>query len=494
MFFSLLFELTIFILPLFTMCLIGFIPNGKIQSLRFFSLLFSSFNLVLVLIFWLYLLINKVSFQFKYCWLLNVFEYSIDTISMSFLFLTSFLTMIALLISWQWLPKFYSLRTYILLILSIQFISFNFFTTNILLHFYIFFESVLIPMYFLLGIWGLRPRKIHAAYQFFLYTFAGSLFMLLAILYLENLGLKEGFLTISSLNYLFLDLNWFESRVLWLCFFIAFAIKVPMVPFHIWLPEAHVEAPTAGSVILAGLLLKYGTFGFYKVLIMNLFLITNYFFWLVCSLSLISIIYGSIITYSQIDFKKIIAYSSVSHMGYVILGLMIKSPESIVGSLLMMLTHGFISSGLFYIVGILYERYGTRNIFDYGGLKNVMPMFTFFFFLLTLANMNLPLTAGFVAEFLVLISLGHITSKSILIIAALGVFTNGIYAIWLFNRVCFGKGLLTKNKKIEYIDLDKREIFILTFFLCFIFFIGICPNLFLIAFEPIVVNSLILNA
>jgi len=319
--------------------------------------------------------------------------------------------------------------------------------------------------------------------------------MLMAIIYLKVLITSSYPLTINLINFLTLNLSILECKVLWLCFFLAFAIKIPMIPFHIWLPEAHVEAPTAGSVILAGLLLKYGTFGFFKILLMQMAPITNYFFWLVITLSLISIIYGSVITYAQIDFKKIIAYSSVSHMGYVTLGLVIQSPESIVGSLLMMITHGFISSGLFYIVGILYERYGTRNIFDYGGLKTVMPNFTFYFFLLTLANMNLPLTAGFVSEFLVLISLGKLTSKLILLIAALGVFTNGIYGIWLFNRVCFGKKLLIMPKvKIEYADIEKREHFILFIFIFFIFFIGICPTLFLASFEAPVVAALILNA
>jgi NADH-quinone oxidoreductase subunit M len=492
--FSFLFELNFFILPFFAMSLIALLPQGRIQLLRLSSLILSLIILNMSLVLWIGLINTQLTLKLQYNIMNIIFEYQFDTISVSFLILTSFLTVIALLISWQWLPKFYSIRTYLLLILSIQFISFNFFTTNNLLHFYIFFESVLIPMYFLLGIWGLRPRKIHAAYQFFLYTFAGSLFMLIAIIYIK-FSLRSDFsVLINSISLVSLNLSNLEARLIWLCFFLAFAIKVPMVPFHIWLPEAHVEAPTAGSVILAGLLLKYGTFGFYKILILNMFLTTNFFFWLIVLLSLVSIIYGSLITYAQIDFKKIIAYSSVSHMGYVTLGLAIKSPESIVGALLMMLTHGFISSALFYIVGILYERYGTRNIFDYGGLKNVMPLFTFYFFLLTLANLNLPLTAGFVSEFLVLISLGKLSSKFILVIAALGVFTNGIYAIWLFNRVCFGKNLLIKPLKMQYADLDRRENFILFIFIVTILFIGIAPYLFLIALEPINASFLILNA
>jgi proton-translocating NADH-quinone oxidoreductase chain M len=461
--------------------------------MRLSSLLFSLINLNLSVILWVLVVKNQFVFRFQFFIFDIIFDYFYDSITLSFLVLTSFLTCITLLISWNWLPKFFSVRFYLVLILLIQFISFNFFTTNNLFHFYIFFESVLIPMYLLLGIWGLRPRKIHAAYQFFLYTFVGSLFMLLAIIYLKNTVNNFLPLNINLIGVYLQNFSEFEQRLLWLCFFIAFAVKVPMIPVHIWLPEAHVEAPTAGSVILAGLLLKYGTFGFYKVLVVNMYTLTNYYFWLIVILSLISIIYGSIITYIQIDFKKIIAYSSVSHMGYVTLGLAIKTPESLVGSLLMMLTHGFISSALFYIVGILYERYGTRNIYDYGGLKNVMPLFTLYFFLLTLANLNLPLTAGFIAEFLVLISLGKLTSKLVLIVAGIGVFTNGVYAIWLFNRVCFGKNVFLKNKQMHYVDLDRREHFILFIFVFIIFFIGIMPSLFLIALETYNITFLVIN-
>jgi proton-translocating NADH-quinone oxidoreductase chain M len=474
-------EFILFIVPLLNMSVIGFIPKGKIQFLRLSSLFFSFFYFISFLFLWLFFYKNNISLYLNYSCYNIIFNYEINGTNILFLILTSFLISITILISWQWLPKFYSIRFYFYLIFTIEFISFNFFTINNLLFFYIFFESVLIPMYFLLGIWGLRPRRIHAAYQFFIYTFTGSLLMLISILYLNSKGLDYNI--INQLKFLHLNLSKIELNLIWFSFFLAFAVKTPLIPFHIWLPEAHVEAPTAGSVILAGLLLKYGTFGFYKILILNMERGLDTFFWLVCCLSIISIIYGSLITYIQIDFKKIIAYSSVSHMGYVILGLIIKTPESICGSLLMMLTHGFISSGLFFIVGILYERYGTRNIFDYGGLKNTMPIFVFYFFILTLANMNLPLTCGFVSEFLIMLSLSNLNSPLILLLAALGIFTNGVYSIWLFNRICFGKNLFFKFGRIEYMDIENREHFILFFFTFFIFFIGIFPNLFLKTFE-----------
>lgn len=498
-------DFYLFILPLFVMSLLGFMPNGMVRAMRRISLIFSLFVLVMSFAAWFHFvwfngesfITYNVFFRTPYTHGLLI-KNDFNAVSVTFILLTSFLTVIAVLISWNWLPKYYSVRTFLILIILIEWISFRFFTSCNLLYFYMFFEAVLIPMYFLLGIWGMRPRKVHAAYQFFLYTFTGSLFMLMSILYLNNKTCGSGFCEIFSLEirHVYLAttelLTAFESRFIWLGFFIAFAIKIPMVPVHIWLPEAHVEAPTAGSVILAGLLLKYGTYGFFRILSMAMSEVTNYYFWLICVLSLISILYGSLITYIQTDFKKIIAYSSVSHMGYVTLGLAVQSPEGVVGALLIMVTHGFISSGLFYIVGILYERYGTRNIYSYGGLKAVMPRFTFYFFLLTLANLNLPLTAGFVSEFMVLMSLGYLESKLILLLAAIGVFTNGIYSIWLFNRLCFGNNLICqKNASIQYVDLDKRERIILSTLCFIIFFFGIFPHTLIISFEDVVVNQLI---
>jgi len=334
----------------------------------------------------------------------------------------------------------------------------------------------------LIGVWGLRDRKIHASYQFFLYTFFGSLFMIVGIILVgyyfgtfDFYFIEHYYWQFRIYNLVNQRLNWILPIILWLLFFFGFAIKVPMVPFHIWLPEAHVEAPTGGSIILAAILLKFGTFGFFRILVQMLPIGCKFFRKFIIVLSLLSILYASIINFIQIDLKKIIAYSSVSHMGYVTLGLVLDNPEGIVGAFLMMITHGFISGALFYIVGILYERYGTRNIFFYGGLKNIMPVYVFFFFLLTLANMNLPLTAGFVPEFLVLIGCGILKSKIIIFIAAFGLITNGIYCIWLFNRLCFGNNI-NINKKMEYKDLDRRELLILSIFTLFIILLGIFPN------------------
>jgi proton-translocating NADH-quinone oxidoreductase chain M len=486
--FVIFFQVLLLLCPLIIILLLCFIPFGSIKVLKFFSLSLQVCLLNFLTFNWLYLYVTStknIVFSFK---IFNSndlynFYYKIDLVNLSFLLLTCILITFCILIAWQWLPFFYSLRTYLILLFSIEFFSFQFFTVENLFYFYIFFESVLIPMYFLIGIWGLRHRKIHASYQFFIYTFAGSLLMLLSIIFIGlyfntyNIGILEKNI------YLINDLSFNYQLLVWFGFFIAFAIKTPMVPVHIWLPEAHVEAPTAGSVILAGLLLKFGTFGFYKILINIFYSMTNYLFWFLIALSFLAIIYGSIITYSQIDLKKIIAYSSVSHMGYVIYGLILDNMEGVLGALFMMFTHGFISSGLFYSVGILYERYGTRNIFDYGGLKNFMPLFSFFFFILTLANMNLPLTAGFVSEFLVLLGSSQLESLIIICLGALGLFTNGVYCIWLYNRLCLGPCLLKQSLIFSFNDLDRREYFILLLFSIFIILLGLFPNCILSSFE-----------
>jgi len=413
--------------------------------------------------------------------LLYSYSLKLSFLSVLLVVLTSFIGLVCVLLPWSWPSSYFSLRIYLNIIFLIEFFCVQFFLTSNIMHFYIFFESVLIPMYFLIGLWGLRDRKIHASYQFFMYTFFGSLFMIVAIITLLAAMETGDMYFYEKYWWFFIESDFRELEiVIWLLFFIGFAIKVPMVPFHIWLPEAHVEAPTGGSIILAAILLKFGTYGFYRILVEMLPWGCNFLTRFIIVLSLISIIYASVINFIQIDLKKIIAYSSVSHMGYVTLGLVLDNPEGLVGALFMMITHGFISGALFYIVGILYERYGTRNIYYYGGLKDAMPMYTLFFFLLTLANMNLPLTAGFVAEFLVLIGSGAINSKIIVFIAAFGLITNGIYCIWLFNRLCFGSNInMQKNikrLKQEVRDIQTEEIMILSMFLIIIIILGIFPN------------------
>jgi proton-translocating NADH-quinone oxidoreductase chain M len=352
-----------------------------------------------------------------------------------------------------------------------------------LLLFYIFFESILIPMFVIIGIWGSRNRKIHAAYQFFLYTLTGSVAMLIAILYLlVSYGSVDIYL-LETINY-----SLEEGRLLWLALFLSFAVKVPMVPVHIWLPEAHVEAPTGGSVILAGILLKMGTYGMLKFLLPVFTEASLFYQPLVYILSIIGILYASCTTIRQIDLKKIIAYSSVGHMNFVTLGIFGGTIYGLEGSIFLMISHGFVSSALFLCVGWLYERYGTRIIFYYGGLVFGMPIFSVFFLVLTLANISLPGTSSFVGEFLILLNCFY-TNRVICFLASLGVLLGAIYAMWLYNRMIFG---LVKIPLIKtYSDLNRREFFLLSILILLIIVTGLYPKIILEYLHPFV--QLILN-
>jgi NADH-quinone oxidoreductase subunit M len=495
--------------PLFIIFFINVCTFYSLNKLRIASIFLGLMELVSTIFLFFFICKDNQIFNYNFIDLLFIFHYNwipsfipfllevnftFDSVNIIFVLMTNIIIVICNILIWSWGPLFFSTRLYLNIIYLLQFCCINFFISSNLIYFYIFFESVLIPMYLLIGMWGMRDRKIHASYQFFLYTFYGSLFMIMAIIIL---GFYMGTFNISFIEkywWFFLNEDLLILELfLWLFFFLSFAIKIPMVPFHIWLPEAHVEAPTGGSIILAAILLKFGTYGFYKILIEMLPFGSYFYTRLVIVFSLIAILYASIINFIQIDLKKIIAYSSVSHMGYVTLGLVLDNPEGIVGSLYMMICHGFISGALFYIVGILYERYGTRNIYYYGGLKNVMPLYSLFLFILTLCNMNLPLTGGFIAEFLVLLGTGGLCSKFIAFLSAFGLITNGVYCIWLFNRLCFGNNFNNITFIMEYKDLDIREILILSILTIIIILMGIFPNIFLYNFEISVFNIWLKN-
>jgi NADH-ubiquinone oxidoreductase chain 4 len=340
-----------------------------------------------------------------------------------------------------------------------------------LLLFYVFFESVLIPMFIIIGVWGSRQRKIQAAYQFFLYTLLGSVFMLLAILFILS---QTGSTDLQIL----LTTEFSERRqiLLWIAFFASFSVKVPMIPFHIWLPEAHVEAPTAGSVILAGILLKLGTYGFLRFSIPMFPEATLYFTPFVYALSVIAIIYTSLTTIRQIDLKKIIAYSSVAHMNFVTIGMFSLNIQGIEGSILLMLSHGLVSSALFLCVGALYDRHKTRLVKYYGGLVSTMPMFSTILLFFTLANMSLPGTSSFIGEFLILV--GAFQRNSLVAtLAALGMILGAAYSLWLYNRVIFGN---FKPKFLQkFSDLNRREVLIFLPFVVGIIWMGVYPEVFL---------------
>nr|YP_008816071.1 NADH dehydrogenase subunit 4 [Entransia fimbriata]AGZ90293.1 NADH dehydrogenase subunit 4 [Entransia fimbriata] len=406
------------------------------------------------------------------------FYIGIDGISLFFIILTTFLIPACILVGWSSIIKYK--KEYMIAFLILESLMLSVFCMLDLLLFYIFFESVLIPMFIIIGVWGSRERKIRAAYQLFLYTLFGSVFMLIGILFIF-------FQTGTTDLQILLTTEFSERRqiLLWLAFFASFAVKVPMVPVHIWLPEAHVEAPTAGSVILAGILLKLGAYGFLRFSIPMFPQATIYFAPLIFTMSVIAIIYTSLTTLRQIDLKKIIAYSSVAHMNFVTIGLFSLNAQGIEGSLLLMLSHGLVSSALFLCIGILYDRYHTRLIHYYGGLVQIMPLFAVIFLFFTVANMGLPGTSSFVGEFLILVGAFQVNTL-VATLAATGMILGAAYSLWLYNRVCF------TNLKLHYLqnysDMNRREFFILLPFIIGVVWMGFYPQCFLEAMHASVIN------
>lgn len=362
------------------------------------------------------------------------------------------------------------------------------FLTNDIVFFYIFFESVLIPMFILIGFWGSRERRIKANFYLFLYTIFGSLFMLGGIMYL--------LLTFNSTHFnlfYYCTLNINVQLYLWICFFLPFAIKTPILPFHIWLPEAHVEAPTVGSVILASLLLKLGSYGFIRFLLTMFTYANIYYSPVVYVMSLLSIIYGSLIAIRQIDLKKIIAYSSIAHMNIVVLGLFSLTLNGFNGAFYLMLAHGFVSSGLFFIIGMLYEKTHTRVINYYGGLNLILPVWVFFFFNFSIANMGFPGTANFIGELLIILGIWEKNSVITLLLATCVIFS-AVYSIWLFNRVCFGtfKTIFFYKDCFWNLKLAYFDIFILFFLTFFLWFFGLTSDFVLSIQWNLLLTTLIL--
>lgn len=405
-------------------------------------------------------------FTINWSYFFNInFTFGIDYISLSFIFLSDLLNIICLLLVWSNIK--YRKNSYELLLIGCNLLLSLIFLSTDLFIFYFFFELILIPMFFLISQWGSRLRKIHASIQFFLYTIVGSLIFLFGLIYL-NINYE----TTDILILKYLIISKLDQIILFLTFFLAFAIKVPIYPFHLWLPEAHVEAPTAGSVLLAGILLKLGTYGFLKFFFLLLPLSSLYFLPLINVLCIIGIIFSSFIILRQIDIKKIIAYSSVIHMNYTILGLFNLNFFSFYGSYFLMLSHGIISSALFICIGFLYERYHTRIIFYYGNLVTVMPLLSIYFLLFTLGNIGFPCTSSFIGEFFIFVGLFK-SNIFIAILTLIGLFISVIYSFLLYNKIFFFNALNNKNYFIIYSDLNKREFIILLILLTFMFFYGI---------------------
>jgi NADH-quinone oxidoreductase subunit M len=397
----------------------------------------------------------------------------IDGISLLLVLLTTFLTVICVLCSWTAIEA--RVKEYYITFLFLETAMIGTLCSLDLVLFYIFWELMLIPMYLLIGIWG-GPKRIYAAIKFFLFTMAGSVLMLIAILALYfEVYRTTGIYTFNVIDLYHASIPLVKQYWFFGAFALSFAIKVPMFPVHTWLPDAHTEAPTAGSVILAGVLLKMGTYGFLRFAIPLFPAAAFEAIPVISVLALIGIIYGAIVSMMQPDLKRLIAFSSVSHLGYVMLGIFAFNMQGVQGGIYQMLNHGISTGGLFLIVGMVYERRHTRMISDFGGLSKVMPLFAIFFMIITLSSIALPGTNGFVGEFLILF--GAFKSNMVYgILATTGVVLGAVYMLWMFQRVMFGVITRDENRRLK--DLGKREVLILVSMVFFIFLMGVYPKMF----------------
>jgi len=429
----------------------------------------SVLNFVLSLYLWFNFDNTHSGFQFveEYEWLKGFinFKFGIDGISIIFILLTTFIAPICIFSGINSIS--FRIKEFLILILLMETLMIGVFCSLDLVIFYLFFEGGLIPMFLLIGIWG-GEKRIYSAFKFFLFTLLGSVLMLVAII---TIFILTGSTDVEQLLNLKIPENY--QYFLWLAFFSSFAIKMPMWPFHTWLPDAHVEAPTAGSVILAAILLKMGGYGFIRFSIGLFPNASEYFAVLIYALSVIAIIYTSLVALMQDDMKKLIAYSSVAHMGFVTIGIFTMTKQGMEGALIQMLSHGIISAGLFLCVGVLYDRKHSRLISSYSGVVNFMPKYSLFFMILTLGAIGLPGTSGFVGEFLVLVGAFKV-SKFIAILSSTGIILAAGYMLWLYKRVVFGSILNSNLKNIK--DLNIFENYYLLALVAVTLFFGFYPD------------------
>ena len=464
------------LLPLVGAAWILLVPGGtevaRAHNARMTALLTSLLVFALAVMLWLNFDNGNGGFQFieKHDLFGPYFSYhlGIDGIALVLIALTAFLMPLCVIASWD------SIQTrvceYMAAFLFMEALMIGVFSSLDMMLFYIFFEGGLIPMYLIIGIWG-GKRRIYASFKFFLYTLLGSVLMLLAMLYMIN---TAGTTSIPEL--LAYDFDKDVQTWLWLAFFASFAVKVPMWPVHTWLPDAHVEAPTAGSVVLAGVMLKMGGYGFLRFSLPMFPDASHELAGLVFALSMIAVVYTSLVALVQEDMKKLIAYSSVAHMAFVTAGLFAFNSQGIEGAIFVMLSHGVVSAALFLCVGVVYDRMHTREIAKYGGLVNRMPAYSLVFMVFTMASIGLPGTSGFVGEFLVMVG-AYKASTWLVFVIATGVILGAAYMLWLYRKVVFGE--LTRHDLQSILDLTWKEKVVFAPMLLLVFWMGIYPNSFL---------------
>lgn len=442
-------------------------PNAR-RNIRAIALWTTSITFLVSLSIWAGFDNSQAGFQFveKFAWLDSGISYhmGVDGISMLFVILTTFLMPLCILASWESIEK--RVKAYMIAFLLLETLMIGVFCALDIVLFYVFFEAGLIPMFIIIGVWG-GKRRVYASFKFFLYTLAGSVLMLLAIMAMFYQSGTTDIPTLLTHQFPASMQTW-----LWLAFFASFAVKMPMWPVHTWLPDAHVEAPTAGSVILAAILLKMGGYGFLRFSLPMFPLASEMFAPLVFTLSVVAIIYTSLVALMQEDMKKLIAYSSVAHMGFVTMGIFAMNQEGVQGAIFQMLSHGLVSGALFLCVGVIYDRMHTREIDAYGGLVNNMPKYATVLMVFTMANVGLPGTSGFVGEFLTMLGVFRVNTW-VAFFAATGVVLSAAYALWLYRRVIFGA--LTKESLKGLLDLSTREKVIIYPLVVLVIFFGVYP-------------------
>ena len=443
--------------------------QSNYQSSKYVALFVSFANFFISVYLWYIFDPNITDFQFveNRAWISGFINYKvgIDGISILFIVLSTLIVPLCIISVNKTITT--KLKEFLIAILIMESLMIGVFCSLDLVIFYLFFEGGLIPMFLIIGIWG-GARRVYSAFKFFLFTLLGSVLMLIAII---SIYWINGTTDIVELYNLGIGENY--QNLLWLAFFSSFAVKTPMWPFHTWLPDAHVEAPTAGSVLLAAILLKMAGYGFIRFSIGLFPIASENFVPLIYVLSLVAIVYTSLVALMQEDMKKLIAYSSVAHMGYVTLGIFTVTQQSLEGGIVQMISHGLVSAALFLCVGVVYDRMHSRLIKTYGGLASIMPKYAVFFMVFTLAAVGLPGTSGFVGEFLILMG---VFKKSFLVatIASLGVILAVAYMLWLYKRVIFGE--LINKDLLKMLDLNKSEIFILTCLAIPTLFFGFYPE------------------